>query len=126
MNPVLKQSNGTDLVDTVTMRETAGLLLGPEGERRALPPVPENLDVLTLALRGHLEVLIPEVERMARLLPKDSVPRYCASACVSEARGRLQAGPSPGYGGEAGHARRLARVLRALCDHYENGLKPSP
>ncbi|MEU2358767.1 DUF6415 family natural product biosynthesis protein [Streptomyces misionensis] len=126
MSAPLKQIANTEPPDIATMRETAALLLGPEREPNALPPVPENLDTLTLALRGHLELLIPEVEQRARQLPKDSAVRYCANAYVGEARGKLQAGPSPRYGGEAGHARRLARVLRALCDHYENELKPTP
>ncbi|SED83601.1 hypothetical protein SAMN04490357_6005 [Streptomyces misionensis] len=126
MNPTMKQAADTEPLDIAFMRETAALLLGPEREPSALPPVPADVDTLILALRGHLELLIPEVEQRARQLPKDSAVRYCANACVGEARGKLQAGPSPRYGGEAGHARRLARVLRALCDHYENELRPTP
>ncbi|MFG2887502.1 DUF6415 family natural product biosynthesis protein [Streptomyces sp. NPDC048297] len=51
--------------------------------------------------------------------PTSRIPS-CASACIGEARRKLSAGPSPRYGGDIGHARRLARVLRALCDHYES------
>ncbi|MFG3034594.1 DUF6415 family natural product biosynthesis protein [Streptomyces sp. NPDC048253] len=40
-------------------------------------------------------------------------------ACVGEARGKLRAEPGHGPGGTLGYAQRLARVLNALCDHYE-------
>jgi hypothetical protein len=112
--------------DLAAMRGIAALLLGPDDGAEALPPVPENLDVVTAALREHLELLIPEVEMKAGRLPDDSIPRHCALACVGEARRRLTAGPSPRFGGDAGHARRLARVLRALCRHYENGSRQAP
>ncbi|GAA5032458.1 hypothetical protein GCM10023335_74960 [Streptomyces siamensis] len=51
-------------------------------------------------------------------MPRDDVPRYCALACVGEARGKLRAQPGTGPGRDAAHARRLARSLIALCDHY--------
>lgn len=126
MNATVEHGNDTGLVDIATMRETANLLLGPDDGPGALPPVPKELDTLTSMLRGHLELLIPEVEKKAGRLPKDSIPRYCAIGCVGEARRKLAAGPSHRYGGDVGHARRLARVLRALCDHYENAGKQSP
>ncbi|MFB7655224.1 MULTISPECIES: DUF6415 family natural product biosynthesis protein [unclassified Streptomyces] len=106
-------------LDTTVMRETTSLLLGPDQAPEALPVADLDLPVLTSALRGHLELLIPEVEHAAEQLPSTSIPRYCALACVGEARGKLRAEPSRRYGGEAGHARRLARVLVALCDHHD-------
>jgi len=59
-------------------------------------------------------------------MPKDDIPRYCALACVGEARGKLRAGPDPGVGGDIGYTRKLARSLNALCDHWENlsGVRP--
>ncbi|MFJ1536773.1 DUF6415 family natural product biosynthesis protein [Streptomyces mirabilis] len=83
-------------------------------------PSLEELETLTLQLRGHIALLIPEVETTAGRLPKDDVPRYCALACVGEARGKLSQQARPGTGGSAAHARRLARVLNALVDHHEN------
>jgi hypothetical protein len=71
-------------------------------------------------LRGHLELLADEVEQAAVRLPKDEVLRYCVLACVGEARGRLRISPRPGHSSGVAYARRLARVLNALCDHYEN------
>jgi hypothetical protein len=105
------------------MRETVQILLDPDAV--ALPPTADELETLTQMVRGHLELLIPEVEQCVRRLKKDSIPRYCALACVSEARGKLRAEPNRRFGGEVGHARRLARTLNALCDHYENlGARP--
>ncbi len=106
--------------DIVTMRETAQLLLGPDGAPHTLPAVDEDLAAThTATLRGHLEVLIPELEQAIQRLPSESIPRYCALACIGEARGKLRAQAMPVNGGAIAYARRLARVLRALCDHYE-------
>ncbi|OQR64791.1 hypothetical protein B6E66_07475 [Streptomyces maremycinicus] len=99
------------------MRETARILLDPDAV--ALAPAGPELDTLTLTARGHLELLIPEVERAAGRLKRDSIPRYCALACLGEARGKLRAEPSRTPGGALVYARKLARVLAALCDHYE-------
>jgi hypothetical protein len=105
--------------DIATMRHTVNRLLDPDATPEALPPAPAELDTLTDLLRGQLALLAPEVETRARTLSKNSIPRYCALACVGEARERLRAEPSRHYGGAAGHARRLARALNALVDHYE-------
>ncbi|MEU3842899.1 DUF6415 family natural product biosynthesis protein [Streptomyces sp. NPDC028635] len=120
MNAIIESSNATAPLDITTMRETAAQLLGQGDAPELLPPAPGNLETLTALLRGHLELMIPEVEKKAARLPKNSVPRYCALACVGEARRKLSEQATPRYGGEPGHARRLARVLRALCEHYEN------
>ncbi|MFK0139914.1 DUF6415 family natural product biosynthesis protein [Streptomyces murinus] len=61
----------------------------------------------------------------AERLPKDSVAQYCASACIGGARSKLQARPAPRADGEVEYARRLARVLRALLDHFEGNAAPS-
>ncbi|MER5211963.1 DUF6415 family natural product biosynthesis protein [Streptomyces sp. NPDC002838] len=118
------QKTGSDAgvlpLDVVAMRATAHLVLGPDDAPDALPPAGEELDTLTGTLRGHLELIAPEVERAAKRLHKDSIPRYCALACVGEARGKLQAKPNPSPHGPVAYARRLARVLNALCDHHEN------
>jgi hypothetical protein len=102
------------------MREIVDRLLDPDAAPEALPPAPAELETLTLQLRRHLELLLPEVEETAKRLPRSSIPRYCVLACVGEARERLRTEPTPRFGGPAGHARRLARTLNALCDHYEN------
>lgn len=105
--------------DIDTMREIVDLLLDPDAVPQALPPAPGELETLTLQLRGHLALLLPEVEETAKRLPRQSIPRYCALACVGEARERLRSEPTKRFGGPTGHARRLARTLNALCDHWE-------
>lgn len=106
--------------DIATMRDIIDRLLDPGAVPGKLPPAPGELETLTLQLRGHLELMLPEVEETAKQLPSQSIPRFCALACVGEARARLRADPTPRFGGPAGHARRLARTLNALCDHYEH------
>jgi hypothetical protein len=105
--------------DVETMRAVVDRLLDPDAAPEALPPAPGELETLTLQLRGHLELLLPEVEEQARQLPRDSIPRYCLLACAGEARERLRAEPTPRFGGPPGYARRLARALNALLDHHE-------
>jgi hypothetical protein len=64
--------------------------------------------------------MIPKVEAITARLPADDIPRYCARACIGEANGKLGARYRTDYSGSVAYARRLARVLSALCDHYEN------
>jgi hypothetical protein len=104
--------------DIATMRNTVNQLLDPDATPEALPPAAAEVETLTRTMRGHLELLIPDVESLVGGRPK-SVAQYCALACVGEARGKLSVQPRPGYGSAAGYARRLARVLNALADHYE-------
>lgn len=110
-------------LDIETMRESARRLLAGD----AIQPGPDELDTLTLTLRGHMELLAPEVEAVAGREPKDSIPRYCALACVGEARGKLRAGQGAGADGGVTYTRKLARSLNALCDHWENlnGVRPA-
>ncbi|MET9392442.1 DUF6415 family natural product biosynthesis protein [Streptomyces sp. NPDC006624] len=98
------------------MRSTALRLLAEDAE----PPSPEELETLTLTLRGHMMLLVPAVEDAAQGLPEDDVPRACALACIGSARLRL--GQEPGRNLPAGiaHAQGLARSVNALCDHVEN------
>ncbi|MEU0738327.1 DUF6415 family natural product biosynthesis protein [Streptomyces sp. NPDC006134] len=114
-----RQHSETAPVDLELMRETASLLVTPDALAVELPPAARELDAVTARLRGHLELLVREVEAAACDLPDSSIRKYCALACAGEARGKLRTEPTPRYGGELGHARRLARVLNTLCDHYE-------
>jgi hypothetical protein len=103
------------------MRVAVDRLLDPDAAPDVLPPTGDELETLTRQIRGHIELLAPEVEQAALKLPKNtSIQRYCALACVGETRRRLGDSPRPGPGGAAAHARRLARSLKALCDHYEH------
>ncbi|MGW2781055.1 DUF6415 family natural product biosynthesis protein [Streptomyces populi] len=101
--------------DVTTMRATVSRLLSA-----GAPPEAGELETLTLLLRGHIEVLIPDVQAVADRMPENDIPRYCALACIGEARRKLTIEPGPGLSNQLAHARRLARVVNALCDHHEN------
>ncbi len=126
MTDTVETGSDTAPPDIAMMRETVNRLLDPDATPEALPPTAGEVGTLALLVRGYLDLLIPEVGQRAVRLPKDSIPRYCALACLGEARGRLRAMPSPVPGGALAHARRLARTLNALCDHYENLLPEQP
>ena len=115
-----------DPPDIKTMRDVIDRLLDPDAVPQTLPPVPGELETLTLQLRGHLALMLPEVRQTAEQLPRESIPRYCALISVVEARERLRAEPTRRYGGAVGHARRLARTLNALCDHWEALARVAP
>jgi hypothetical protein len=97
------------------MRASARRLLADDAE----PPSLEELETLTLILRGHLMLAIPEVEAAAGRLPKDDASRHCALACIGEARMRLGLEPGPTLPAGIAHAQCLARSVNALADHYE-------
>lgn len=103
-------------LDIETMRASPRRLLAEDAEL----PSPEELEILTLRLRGHIMIMIPEVEIAAGRQPKDDIPRYCALACVGEARMRLNLEPGRTLPAGIAHAQRLARSVNALCDHVVN------
>lgn len=108
--------------DIETMRATVRQALAEDVELAAA-----DLDTLSLALRGHMEVLIPEVTVAAGQQPKDSSPRYCAMACVGEARRKLQIGNGETQPVRIAVVQKLARSVSALCDHLEGlGVAPAP
>lgn len=103
-------------LDVATMRAAARRLLAEDAEL----PTAEGLETLTLQLRGHVMVAVPEVETAALARPEDDVPRACALACIGEARARLGTEPGGTLPVGIAHAQRLARSVNALCDHIEN------
>lgn len=72
-------------VDVTTMLAVAARLLDATDER----PDPDELPTLTLQLRGHMMLLLPEVEDRARVRAEDDAVRIRALAGVEEARRRL-------------------------------------
>ena len=113
------QDQGQMPPDLEVMRAGARQLLDPDFAPAEFPANHAELDTLTLKLRGHVQLLIPEVEQAALRMSKDEVRRYCALACVGEARGKLTISPRHELSSGVAYARRIARVLNALCDHYE-------
>ncbi|MFM9643543.1 DUF6415 family natural product biosynthesis protein [Streptomyces turgidiscabies] len=112
--------------DIEEMRASTALLLGPDGAPDVLPPAADELATLTMALRGHIQLLIPEVANAAAREPKDSIPRYCALACIGEAHNKLRLGDDDMLSIRVSVARKLARVLNALCDHWETLVRATP
>ncbi|MGW7667512.1 DUF6415 family natural product biosynthesis protein [Streptomyces sp. NPDC054775] len=115
MNSILATQAETQPVDIETMRTSIGRLLGPS----VTAPEDGGLAELTELLRGHMQLIIPEIEQAAAQLPTDDVPRYCALACIGEARAKLRAIAGDGPHRAVAYGRKLARSLAALCDHYE-------
>ncbi|MGW2707231.1 DUF6415 family natural product biosynthesis protein [Streptomyces sp. NPDC001340] len=92
--------------------------------RRALLDAPSmsgmsELDTLARTLRGHMQVLIPEVAAAAARQPQDGIPRHCALACVGEARRKLGIGNGETLPVRVAVTQKLARSVNALCDHIE-------
>ncbi|MEV5079894.1 DUF6415 family natural product biosynthesis protein [Streptomyces sp. NPDC056159] len=115
MSGALKSSAGTQSVDVETMRQSIARLIGPDPD----PPDGEELARLSERLREQMALIVPQVEQAALKRPADDVPGYCALACVGEAGRKLRMAPGRGPHGTLAYARKLARALSALCDHWE-------
>ncbi|MGW2556431.1 DUF6415 family natural product biosynthesis protein [Streptomyces sp. NPDC001635] len=124
MTGTVETNSGTP--DIETMRETIDELLDADAVPETLPPSADELADVTSLLRGYLDALMPVVEHAAAKLPRNSVARYCALACVGDARQKLQLQPSAAPGGDLAYARRLARALNALCDDYDKLCQAAP
>jgi hypothetical protein len=103
-------------VDVETMRETTTRLLADDAEL----PTPDGLRDLILLCRGHLMLLIPEVEQAAHVLPDDDWHKIEALAGIAQARRRLDLVPDVRLPAEAAHAKRLAHSVDCLLAHLEN------
>ena len=102
-------------LDIAAMRKTAA----PTLDTGAALPRYDDLQDTVLLLRGHLNLLVPEIEGLARALPDGHPMRAPALVAAAHARVQLDAGPGPGLVSAANHAKALARHLRTLCGHYE-------
>lgn len=121
MTDPVETAGDTQTLDIVAMRQTIGRLLPPDVE----PLDGADVEKLTGLLREQMERVIPKVRAAAETFPTDDVPRYVAIACINEARGRLGRTAVALRGHDAlVYARRLARSLNALCDHYEALTRP--
>ncbi|MFJ8054972.1 DUF6415 family natural product biosynthesis protein [Streptomyces sp. NPDC096142] len=102
--------------DIATMRATAHRALA-----LAAPSTAMDLTILISQLRGHVELMVREVEPLAAQ-HASTLPGTLADTCLGEARRKLDAGADirPLASARLAYARRLARVLAALCEHHRN------
>ncbi len=112
---VSREGTSAPPVDIATMRASVAEVLPPE----LTPTDRAILETLTRLVRGHIQLIIPEIEQATEGLPADDLPRYCALASVREAGSRLDDGPGRRLSDAEAYVRRLGRSLLALCDHYE-------
>ncbi|MCI3246274.1 DUF6415 family natural product biosynthesis protein [Streptomyces spinosisporus] len=89
-----------------------------DSARRALADAPsvDDLDLLASTLRGHMHVLIPEVEQLA--VRRHDTAGISARACVDEARRKLNLGNGDIEAVRVSVVQKLARSVDALCRHY--------
>jgi hypothetical protein len=109
-DPEQQETDHTAPPDITTMRATAARAL-------ADAPSAEDLDVLASMLRGHMHVLIPEVEQLAAR--RHDTAGISARACVDEARRKLNLGHGDIEAVRVSVVQKLARSVDALCRHYE-------
>jgi hypothetical protein len=102
--------------DIEKMRADAAELLDAEAQL----PRYEDLQAMTSRLRGHIMLLIPQVEGVASRLPMDDIPGRVALAGVGEARRRMDAAAGAGLVSAVKHAQKLARSVESLCSHLES------
>ncbi|WP_269853638.1 DUF6415 family natural product biosynthesis protein [Streptomyces sp. RPT161] len=88
------------------------------GDRAAYPRY-EEVEELVLCLRGHIMLLIPEVETLACAQPKDDLCRALALAGIAEARRKLRGDTGTGLASAVLHAQQLARACQALLLHHK-------
>ncbi|MGW7358232.1 DUF6415 family natural product biosynthesis protein [Streptomyces sp. NPDC054802] len=110
----------TGPVDIATMRDTARRVLSLER-----PPTRDDIEVLTAALRGHVQLLVPEIQALIRAQPAGDLHAGIAQVGIEEASRRLTT--PPGFGPDAAYrrARKLALSVCSLCDHYEHLNRPA-
>ena len=118
----MSAAEGTPPADIATMRATIHRVLGTGTQL----PTGADVDTLTRALRGHIQLLIPVVEQAARKLPRYYPLRDGGLVAVWAERRNLSATADPGPSGAAAHAVELAHALDSLCDRYEALRSSSP
>ncbi|TXS55246.1 DUF6415 family natural product biosynthesis protein [Streptomyces sp. t39] len=106
--------------DLETMRDTARRMQALGGP----PARPQDLALLVDTLRGHVQLLVPEIQAMIRAAPSGDYAAAVALVGVDEAWRRLNT--HPGFGEDAAfrHARKISLSVASLCDHWENLARP--
>ncbi|MGW0824686.1 DUF6415 family natural product biosynthesis protein [Streptomyces sp. NPDC002845] len=117
MTGIMSEADADGLpLDLKTMRAATDRVLA----RGAEPLSDEDLETLRLQLRGHIELLIPTVERAAVRRPKGWDSRDRALSCAGEARVLLRVGRGDTLFVRVSVVHRLARLVRRPCGHLED------
>jgi hypothetical protein len=112
--------NQTAGLNLAAMRADAHELIGDDAEL----PTWDDLDAMTMRLRGHIQQLIPAIgERMVGL-PRDDTLRARVEAGVGEALRRLDETPRTDLIATVGHAQRLARSVNGLANRLDELASP--
>jgi hypothetical protein len=107
-DPEQQEADHTAPPDIATMRASAArALAGEHGD---------DLDTLASTLRGHMHVLIPEVEKLAGR--RHGTEAISARACADEARRKLNLGNGDIEAVRVSVVQKLARSVAALIRHY--------
>ncbi|MGW7369087.1 DUF6415 family natural product biosynthesis protein [Streptomyces sp. NPDC054841] len=102
------------------MRDTARRVIAL-GERPSI----RDLDELTEAMRGHVQLLVPEIRNLITGKGLGDIPAQVAQICAEEAWRRFHT--TRGFGPDAAyrHAQKLALSVFSLCDHHDNLREPT-
>ncbi|WP_367140696.1 MULTISPECIES: DUF6415 family natural product biosynthesis protein [Streptomyces] len=103
-------------LDLVTIRATAHRALA---ERASALPRVQEIREITLALRGHLELMLPEAQEHADQLPPGTTQWYCWEGLITNARTELDEGPGGGLYSAFTHMQTLATSVRLLADRFD-------
>lgn len=98
------------------MLADARRLIGPDAEL----PSYDDLEDVTLRLRGHIQQLIPTIADHTNGRPRGDSLRARAEAGVGEAYRRLDETPGGNLIALVRHGQRLARSVDGLLTHLDN------
>lgn len=98
------------------MLADAQRLIGPDAEL----PSYDDLDDMTLRLRGHIQQLIPAIADHTNRRPRGDSLRARAEAGIGEAHRRLDETPRGNLIAMVRHGQRLARSVYGLLTHLDN------
>lgn len=104
-------------LDILTMQETARRVLL---EQLSIGEV----EVAAITLRGHIELLVADVQALIRASHPEDREAQVAQVGVGEAQRRLTTPPGHGHDAFRRHARKLAMSVVSLCGHHETLSRP--
>ncbi|MGP3951187.1 DUF6415 family natural product biosynthesis protein [Streptomyces sp. 7N604] len=105
----------TDCIDVDSIALTIDQALT---RRRVLPPYQELVDLERL-LRGHLQLLMPIVQKDTDALDRGTPEWYQQQTCLDHTRQALAQGLGEGLQSAASHVEDLGRMCRILLNYQQ-------